>query len=90
MVEVELVKPCVDDPDRYTAHGELGVEVDLERVSQDLPEDAKCLPEMGVARFELDGREVTLYRDGGFDSRGVRDEEDARALADRLLSLVEG
>lgn len=86
---MELVKPCVDDPDRYTVHGELGVEVDLERVAPELPGDAKCLPEMGVARFELDGREITLYRDGGFDSRGVRDEEDARALAERLLSLID-
>lgn len=87
-MEVELVKPCVDDPDRYTVHGELEVEVDLEALEGRLPEGAKVLPEMGVARFELDGREVTLYEDGGFDSRRVEDEEDAERLGRELLEIV--
>lgn len=90
MVEVELVKPCVDDPDHYTVHGELGVDVDLETLSGRLPEGARCVPDLGVARFELDEKEVTLYDDGGFDSRKVKDEDDALELAKKLLHLIEG
>lgn len=88
MVEVELVKPCVDEPDLYTVHGDLGVEVDLEELEGRLPEGSKCSKELGVARFSLGRREVTLYEDGFFDARKVAGEEDAEALGEELLDLV--
>lgn len=82
------MKPCVDEPDLYTAHGELGVEVDIEALEEKLPKNSTCVPGLGVARFELRGKEVTLYGDGSFDSRRVEDLEDAEELAEELLDLA--
>jgi len=88
-LDVELVKPCVSDPDLYTVHGDVETEVDLEDVRDRLPEGAKCVPDLGVARFELEGGEVTLYEDGMFDARQVDGRQDAEEKWRQLTDLVE-
>lgn len=83
-----MIRPCVDEPDRYTVHGELGSEVDLGRLADELPENATCSPGLGVARLKIGEVEVTLYGDGDFDARGVRDMDEAERLVEELTDLV--
>lgn len=50
--------------------------------------ELKCSLNLGVARFELEGRSVMLYKSGRVDIRKIRNTDEARIFLDKIVSLV--
>ena len=91
-MEIRLSRPCVDDPTRYIAECHLGKRLDMEKLCKLLREtgakELKCSLNLGVARFELEGRSVMLYKSGRVDIRKIRTTEEARIFLEKIISLV--
>jgi transcription initiation factor TFIID TATA-box-binding protein len=71
--------------------GALGVEIDLERLADDIGEpvaryDPDKYPGMYL-RFEEDTPLITIYRTGKFIITGADSEEESHSLRERLLNL---
>lgn len=50
--------------------------------------ELKCSTNLGVARFELEGKNVMLYRSGRVDIRKIRNTEEARIFLEKIFSIV--
>ncbi len=50
--------------------------------------ELKCSVRLGVARFELEGRSVMLYRSGRVDIRRIQNTGEARNVLEQIASLV--
>jgi ArsR family metal-binding transcriptional regulator len=91
-MEIRLSRPCVDDPTRYIAECQLGKRLDMSLLCDILREkgakDLKCSLNLGVARFELEGRSVMLYKSGRVDIRKIRNTEEARIFLEKIISLI--
>jgi len=92
LMEIRLSRPCVDDPTRYIAECHLGKRLDMEKLCDILREigakELKCSLNLGVARFELEGRSVMLYKSGRVDIRKIRTTDEARIFLEKIISLV--
>ncbi len=91
-MDIRLSRPCVEDPTRYIAECHLGKRVVMEKVCDILQKigvkDLKCSMNLGVTRFELEGKNVMLYRSGRVDIRKIRNIEEARIFLDKIFSTV--
>ena len=91
-MDIQLSRPCIDDPTRYIAECHLGKTLDMEETCNILREtgvdELKCSINLGVARFELEGKGVMLYRSGRVDIRKIRDAEEARIFLEKIISLL--
>ena len=78
-MEIRLSRPCVDDPTRYIAECHLGKRLVMEKLCDILretgAEELKCSLNLGVARFELEGRSVMLYKSGRVDIRKIETQK---------------
>jgi len=50
--------------------------------------ELKCSLNLGVARFELEGKSVMLYQSGRVDIRKIRNTEEARIFLEKIFSMV--
>ena len=66
---IRIVKPCVDDPNYNTANAQLGYQLDMNAVCDELEEEGntRISRTLGVAKFSIGRSEITLYRSGKMD-----------------------
>jgi len=50
--------------------------------------ELKCSLNLGVARFELEGKSVMLYKSGRVDIRKIQTTEEARIFLEKIISLI--
>jgi len=91
-MEIRLSRPCVDDPSLYIAECHLGKQLEMEKLCDILREtgtkELKCSLNLGVARFELEGKSVMLYKSGRVDIRKIQTTEEARIFLEKIISLI--
>lgn len=91
-MDVRLSRPCVEDPTRYIAECHLGSKLVMEKLCQVLrnigAKDLKCSEKLGVARFELEGRSVMIYRSGRVDIRRIQTTHEAADVMGDILLMV--
>lgn len=91
-MDIRLARPCVDDPTRYIAESRFPQGFDMALLCAHLRKcgltDLKCSESLGVARFELDDKQVMLYRNGRVDIRRTIDVDDARQFLKKLETIV--
>jgi len=91
-MDIRLARPCVDDPTRYIAESRFQHGFDMKALCAHLRKcamsDLKCSESLGVARFELDDKQVMLYRNGRVDIRRTIDVDDARQFLKKLETIV--
>ncbi len=91
-MEIRLSRPCVDDPTRFIAECHIGKKLEMEKLCDILREtgakELRCSQNLGVARFELEGRNVMLYKSGRVDIRKIRTIDEARTFLEKIISLV--
>lgn len=94
--EIQLARPCVDEPGKYIAESQYSnsflmdalcsiLQTNLEKgnISQ-----LKCSERLGVARFELDGKTILLYRIGRIDIRRTTDIANAGIVMEKIENMV--
>jgi len=84
--DIRIVRPCADDPDFNTAHADLKAELDMDAVCDMMENDgnARVSRVLGVVKFDVEGSDITVYRNGRVDMRKVRDMDHARRLMETL------
>ncbi|MCK5660699.1 MAG: hypothetical protein KAH86_05005 [Methanosarcinales archaeon] len=91
-MDIRLARPCVDDPSRYIAESRFPQGFDMNVLCAHLRKSGmsnlKCSKSLGVARFELDDKQVMLYRNGRVDVRRTIDVDDARQFLKKLETIV--
>ena len=91
-MEIRLSRPCVEDPSRYIAECHLGKCLDMKKLCEILgntgAKELKCSIRLGVARFELDGRSVMLYKSGRVDIRRIQNTAEAQNVMEKVMSMV--
>ncbi len=91
-MEIRLARPCIDDPSRYIAESRFPQGFDMALLCAHLRKcvmsDLKCSESLGVARFELDDKQVMLYRNGRVDIRRTIDVADARLFLKKVEDIV--
>ena len=93
---IQLARPCVDEPGKYIAESQYpnGFLMDmLCTILQNSVQDAKiselkCSERLGVARFDLGGNTILLYRNGRIDIRRAVDVADARLIMEKIDKMV--
>lgn len=93
---IQLARPCVDEPGKYIAESQYpnGFLMDmLSTILHNNVKDAKilelkCSERLGVARFELGGNTILLYRNGRIDIRRAVDVADARNIMKKIELMV--
>ncbi len=85
--DIRIVKPCVDDPNYFTAHASLGSGLDMDAICDKLEEEGntRISRSLGVAKFNIENSEITLYRNGRVDLRKIRDEEHALEIVGQVM-----
>jgi len=91
-MDIRLSRPCVEDPTRYIAECHLGKRLVMEKLCDILRDvganELKCSLNLGVARFELEGKSVMLYRSGRVDIRRIRNTDEARIFLEKIFLMV--
>lgn len=91
-MDIRLSRPCIEDPSRYIAECHLGKRLVMEKLCSVLRDigvkELKCSVKLGVARFELEGRSVMLYRSGRVDIRRIRNTGEAEEVIGKITSMV--
>lgn len=91
MYEISLARPCTDDPDKYIAESSFSRPFSMKKLCLILKKRVaglKCAEDLGVAKFEIDGKTVMLYRNGRIDIRSVKDTADAEAIMEKVEKMV--
>lgn len=91
-MDIQLSRPCIEDPSRYIAECHLGKRLVMEKLCNVLRDigvkELKCSVKLGVARFELEGRSVMVYRSGRVDIRRIRNTGEAEEVMGKIASMV--
>lgn len=91
-MDIKLSRPCIEDRTLYIAECHLGKKLIMEKLCDVLQHakvrELKCSKKLGVARFELEGRNVMLYRSGRVDIRRIRDTGEARDVMEQIITVV--
>ncbi|MDI6888652.1 MAG: hypothetical protein QMC78_03000 [Methanocellales archaeon] len=88
---IKISRPCSEDPNEFIAEGSFGRSFSMRRLCSLLKKhvtDLKCSESLGVAKFEMDGRTVMLYRNGRIDIRRVKDLRDAKAIMTKIREMT--
>ena len=93
---IQLARPCVDEPGKYIAESQYpnGFMMDVlctilqNKVLETNILGLKCSERLGVARFELGGNTILLYRNGRIDIRRAADVADARLVMEKIKRMV--
>lgn len=91
-MDIRLSRPCIEDPTRYIAECHLGKRLAMGKLCDVLRhadvKELKCSIKLGVARFELEGRSVMLYRSGRVDIRRIQNTDEAQNVMEQIISMV--
>ena len=93
---IQLARPCVDEPGKYIAESQYsnGFLMDVlcsilqNNVQESKISELKCSERLGVARFDLGGNIILLYRNGRIDIRRATDVADARLVMEKVENMV--
>ncbi len=91
MYKISLARPCTDDPDKYIAESSFSKPFSMKKLCQLLKKrvaNLKCVEDLGVAKFEIDGKTIMIYRNGGINIRSVKDVADAKIIMEKTERLV--
>ncbi|ATZ61602.2 MAG: hypothetical protein BME93_06005 [Methanosarcinales archaeon Met12] len=91
MYKISLARHCTDDPDKYIAESSFSRPFFMKKLCQLLKKrvaNLKCAEDLGVAKFEIDGKTVMIYRNGRIDIRSVKNVADAEAIMEKTERLV--
>lgn len=91
MYNISLARPCTDDSDKYIAESSFSRPFSMKKLCQLLKKrvaNLKCAEDLGVAKFEIDGKTVMIYRNGRIDMRSVKDAADAETIMEKTERLV--
>lgn len=94
--EIQLARPCVDEPGKYIAESQYSNSFMMDALCNILQTnlekenilELKCSERLGVARFELDGKTILLYRIGRIDIRKTTDIANARHTMEKIEKMV--
>ncbi|MCS3923965.1 hypothetical protein [Methanosalsum natronophilum] len=94
--DIKIVKPCVDEPDRFIAESRLKSSVVMEKLCAVLEKktkegtisNLKCSIKLGVAKFEFGGKTVFIYKNGKIDIRRIIDLSDATSIISFLEEMI--
>jgi uncharacterized protein len=88
--DLVVYKPCKDEAHKIMFETELPYEIDIQKTCAELEEigSIKCSPSMGIAMMELNGRNVTVFKNGKIVARRVIDADDAQELLIKVLPKV--
>ncbi|HJH31946.1 MAG TPA: hypothetical protein C5S50_07185 [Methanosarcinaceae archaeon] len=91
-----LARPCVDEPGKYIAESQYPNDFSMDALCTILQNklqearisELRCSEKLGVARFELDGKTILLYRIGRIDIRRAADIADASLIIEKVQRIV--
>ena len=88
--EIVIYKPCKDEANKIMFENELPYEIDIEKTCRELEKlgKVKCSKEMGVAMFDIDGKSVTIFKNGKIVVRKVQNKEDTQNILIKILPLI--
>ncbi len=94
--EIRLARPCVDEPGKYIAESQYSNSFLMDALCNILQSNLekgnilklKCSERLGVARFELDGKTILLYRTGRIDIRRTTDIANAGLVMEKIEKMV--
>ncbi|HEY9246242.1 MAG TPA: hypothetical protein VIO11_05275 [Candidatus Methanoperedens sp.] len=91
-MDIQLSRPCIEDPTRYIAECHLGKKVNIEKLFEILRnigvKELKCSIRLGVARFGLEDRSVMIYQSGRVDIRRIQNTEEAKKIMEDIISII--
>ena len=93
---IQLARPCVDEPGKYIAESQYpsGFMMDVlcsilqNKLQEGEIFELKCSERLGVARFDLGGKTILLYRNGRVDMRRTANVADARLVMEKIEKMV--
>lgn len=88
--EIVIYKPCKDEANKIMFENELPYEININKTCRELGKlgKVKCSEEMGVAMVDIDGKNITLFKNGKIVARKVQDKEDAQNILIEVLPLI--
>ena len=88
--EIVIYKPCKDEANKIMFENELPYEIDIPKTCLHLKKigKVKCSEKMGVAMMDINGRNITLFKNGKIVARKVKDKEDAQNILIEVLPLI--
>jgi uncharacterized protein len=88
--DLVVYKPCKDEKNKIMFETELPYEIDIKSTCQQLETlgKLKCSESMGIAMCEIEGRNVTVFKNGKIVARKVQDQNDAEKLLIKVLPKI--
>jgi len=87
--ELVLYRPCREADSRIMFEVKLPYPIDVKETCSSLESmKPRCSEKMGVIMLDLDGRNVTIFRNGKIVSRNVKDREDAEDVLLKVLPHI--
>lgn len=94
--EIRLARPCVDEPGKYIAESQYSNSFLMDALCNILQTNLengnilklKCSERLSIARFELDGKTIPLYRTGRIDIRKNTDIANAGHIMEKIEKMV--
>lgn len=93
---IDLTRPCVDDPNKYIAQSSFRRTLSMIVLCQILQENLisgliaqlSCSKKLGVARFDFKDKTIIIYESGKIDIRRSYGVEDARDTMKEVQSMI--
>ncbi|MDZ4172566.1 MAG: TIGR00268 family protein, partial [Methanobacteriaceae archaeon] len=88
--DLVVYKPCKDEKNKIMFETELPYEIDIKNTCSQLQSlgKLKCSEAMGIAMCEIDGQNITVFKNGKIVARKVQDKKDAEKLLIKVLPRI--
>ncbi|MCL2687920.1 MAG: ATP-dependent sacrificial sulfur transferase LarE [Methanobrevibacter sp.] len=88
--EILIYKPCKDEANKIMFENELPYNINILPTCEELENmgKVKCSEKMGVAMIDIDGSNITLFKNGKIVARKVKNKEEAQNILIKVLPLI--
>ncbi len=88
--DIVVYQPCKDEANKIMFEIELPYIIDINKTCHEIGKmgSPKCSQEMGIVMLELEGRNITVFKNGKVIARRVKDKEDAENLLAEILPSI--
>jgi uncharacterized protein len=88
--DLVVYKPCKDEKNKIMFETELPYKIDIKNTCRELESlgNLKCSDSMGIAMCEIEGQNVTVFKNGKIVARKVQNQEDAEKLLIKVLPRI--
>lgn len=88
--DIVVYQPCKDEANKIMFEMELPYRIDVDKTCHEIGKlgPPKCSAEMGIVMLELEGRNITIFKNGKIVARKVKDQEDAENLLAEILPSI--